>query len=654
MIYVLEFLCFGLMNLPELLMPAGDLEKAYTAFAYGADAIYCGVPMFSLRTRENVFTNENLEEIVEYAHKNNKKVYVTTNAFPHQNLIKLYEKHFKFLEKIKPDGIIFADLGVLSLANEFAPSIPKHLSVQTSTVNAPAIKLWKSLGVERIILAREMAISEVAQIKKLIPDMELEYFVHGAVCMAYSGRCLLSNFTGGRDANRGACNHTCRWNYRVYDEEGRNVDVGDHYGDNIKPVLFFDFDGVLWDSEDRCFALLQALAKEKGKKFSKQDFESLYMGNFWENIFALGYDENDKKRFYELKSVLKNSSKFYNGAVEFVKEISKFFNCKIISSNSEVYIKQYLKKNNLDLCFTEIIGTGTKGNKEEKFKKFLKNNSAPKVLFITDTIGDVKEASMIDEISTIAVSWGIHKKKDFKDNKVLAIANSFDELKNILIKDKSIRDFEEFNLIEEEERQGQMMPVEEDFHGTHIMSSKDMCMIENLEEIMKAGVCSLKVEGRNKTAYYCATIARAYRKALDDLAEGKEFDKNLWEEIHATANRGFFPGFLHGKPASGSMQYEANRSTSDKEFCGVVLGWEDERAIIQVKNRIEEGSKLEFVMPKMADDFVIKAEEMKFGENRVDTLHGGNDNKPSSIKCEKEVLKGIFVRQKTRNPAQVK
>ncbi len=445
------------MNLPELLLPAGDINKAYTAFGYGADAIYCGVPMFSLRTRENIFTDENLEEIIEYAHKNNKKVYVTTNAFPHQNLIKLYEKHFKFLERIKPDGIIFADLGVLSLANEFAPSIPKHLSVQTSTVNAPAINLWKTLGVVRIILAREMAIAEVAQIKKLIPDMELEYFVHGAVCMAYSGRCLLSNFTGGRDANRGACNHTCRWNYKVYDDEGREINVADHYGS----------------------------VNQKGES-------------------------------------------------------------------------------------------------------------------------------------------------------------------------KSIRDFEKFNVIEEEERQGQMVPVEEDFHGTHIMSSKDMCMIEHLEEIMEAGVCSLKVEGRNKTAYYCATIARAYRQALDDLKGGKPFDEKLWEEIHATANRGFFPGFLHGKPSTGSMQYEANRSTSDKEFCGVVKDWKDGRIVIQVKNKIEEGTTLEFVMPKMSDDFEIIAEEMKFGEESVKTLHGGNDNKKVSLKCVKEVPIGVFIRQKTKNPAQIK
>jgi U32 family peptidase len=469
--------------IPELLMPAGDLDKAYTAFRYGADAIYCGVPMFSLRTRENIFTESGLREIVQYAHKNGKKVYVTTNAFPHQYLIPLYEKHFRLLEEIKPDGIIFADLGVLSLANEFAPSIPKHLSVQTSTVNAPAIKLWKSLGVERIILAREMAIREVEQIHKLVPDMELEYFVHGAVCMAYSGRCLLSNFTGGRDANRGACNHTCRWNYRVYDEEGRQVDVSDH---------------------------------------------------------------------------------------------------------------------------------------EIKQKTEARENKA---------------------------GCGTGKCRDGGEKSTMESA-------------RSIRDFENFKYVEEEERKGSMIPMEEDFHGTHIMSSKDMCMIEHLESIWQSGVCSLKVEGRNKTAYYCATIARAYRRALDDLAAGKPFDQGLWEEIHATANRGFFPGFLHGKPREGSMQYEANRSVSKKEFCARVIDWKEGRVQIQVKNKIESGVELEFVMPDPSDDFLILAQDLCFGEESVSTLHGGNDNKIASLRCDiaPELgarLSGVFVRQKTQNISQM-
>jgi len=402
------------MSLPELLMPAGDIERAYTAFRYGADAIYCGLAAVSLRTRENYFSEENIAEIIDFAHKHNKKVYVTINAFPHQAQMGIIKKHLQFLAKTKPDGIIFADLGVLALANEFAPKVPKHLSVQTSTMNLPAMQMWQQLGVTRIICAREMAIAEVKKINQQLPEMELEYFVHGSVCMAYSGRCLLSNFTGGRDANRGACNHTCRWKYK---------------------------------------------------------------------------------------------------------------------------------------------------------------------------------------------------------------------------------------LLEEEKRPGELMPIEEDRHGTHIMSSRDMCMIEHLAEIQAAGVCSLKVEGRHKTAYYAATIARAYRNALDDLAAGKDFNQKLWDEVQATANRGFFPGFLHGKPQSGDIQYEANRSTSQKEVAAIAQNWQAGRAEIIVKNQIKQGNKLEVVMPKMSDDFSFIAKDLQFGEKSVDTLHGGNNNKIASLACKQELPQGVFLRQ---------
>lgn len=447
--------------LPELLMPAGSKKKALTAFRYGADAVYCGVPMFSLRTRENNVTEQDILDIMEYAKTNGKKVYVTLNGFPHEFAIPSIIKHMQFLETAKPDGIIFADLGVLALANEHAPSIPKHLSVQQSTVNIPAMKLWMQMGVERVILAREMAIKEVAKVHEALPNLELEYFVHGAVCMAYSGRCLLSNFTGGRDANRGACNHTCRWNYKVFDEEGREVDVSDH----------------------------EELPLNKG-------------------------------------------------------------------------------------------GRG-----------------------------------------------------DFKHSR-----------------GRSIRDFEELKFWEEEQRKEQIVPVEEDFHGTHIMSSKDMCMIEELDKVWQGGVCSLKVEGRNKTAYYAATIARAYRKALDNLRDEKPFDPELWEEIHATANRGFFPGFLNGKPRGGNdIKYSANSSTAKKEFCGVVEKCENGRVYVTIKNRIDEGNVIEVVMPKMEDDFSFIAKDLMFGNEKVTSLHGGDANKIASFAYEKEIPEGVFLRQVAQN-----
>ena len=211
------------MQIPELLAPAGDLEKAYYAFLYGADAIYCGSPIFSLRTRMNNFTENELKEILEFAKKNKKKVYVTLNGFPHQNMMDILKKHLEFLKTIKPHGLIIADTGVLSLANKIIPEIPKHLSVQATTLNAEAIQFWQQNGVERIILARELSLKEVIKLKKINPKVEMECFVHGAMCMAYSGRCLLSNFFTGRDANRGACAHSCRWKYRVYDSLGQEI-----------------------------------------------------------------------------------------------------------------------------------------------------------------------------------------------------------------------------------------------------------------------------------------------------------------------------------------------------------------------------------------------------------------------------------------------
>ena len=211
---------------------------------------------------------------------------------------------------------------------------------------------------------------------------------------------------------------------------------------------------------------------------------------------------------------------------------------------------------------------------------------------------------------------------------------------------RSIESFEKNCLVEEEERKGEHFPIEEDFHGTHIMSSRDMAMIELLPQIIEAGVCSLKVEGRNKTAYYVATVARAYRKALDNIAAGKEFDPKIWEEIHATANRGFFPGFAQGKPQKGDIQYEANRSHSTHKFVGRVLSWSEGRAEILVKNRLNEGDEIEVVMPNMDDDFVFSAAGMQFGEENVEALHGGNDNKVASIACEKEIPVGMFLRKK--------
>ena len=185
------------------------------AILYGADAVYLAGTMFGMRTASDNFTREELTEAVKYAHQRGVKVYVTVNVLPHEDEIHLLPDYLRFLEnEAKPDALIISDLGVFSLAKTYAPSIELHVSTQSSTVNSEACKMWHSLGATRIVLARELRLSEIRKIRDAIPpELELEAFVHGAMCVSYSGRCLLSNFFSGRDSNRGNCSQPCRWEY---------------------------------------------------------------------------------------------------------------------------------------------------------------------------------------------------------------------------------------------------------------------------------------------------------------------------------------------------------------------------------------------------------------------------------------------------------
>jgi len=469
------------MKLPELLMPAGSLEKAYYAFEYWADAIYCWVAMFALRTRMNTFTEENITEIIEFAHKNDKKVYITLNWFPHQNMIKMLRKHLEFLKLVNPDWIILADAWVLELANEICPDVPKHLSVQASTVSESWIRFWAKNWVTRIILAREIAIKEVKMIHEMFPEMELEYFVHWAVCMAYSWRCLLSNFMAQRDANRWMCAHSCRWNYKIFDEEWRELDLNERENKTEKLLPWYISDSINWES-------------------------------------------------------------------------------------------------------------------------------------------------------------------------------------------LSIREFEKTQIWEEELRKWEYIPVEQDIHGTHIMSSRDMCMIENLQEVIDAWICSLKVEWRNKTIYYLTSVSRAYRNALDNIAKWKEFDQNLWEEIHSTANRWFFAWFLNWKPRVDGQQYEANRSTAKREFCWTVEDffkkWEilnentewfekwfvfpENMILVNPKNRLDVNSEIIFIYPKISDDKKISIQNLFKKWKETEVIHWWDWNWWVWI-WENIVKKWLLIRQEVKN-----
>lgn len=386
----------------ELLMPAGSLEKAKYAIAFGADALYCGIPMFTLRGKSTM-NMEELKQIVPYAHNRGVKVYFAVNIFPHSFKYNQFLKDMKIMvEEIKPDAFIMADPGLIDVTLEEFPQVEIHLSVQQNNVNWMSAKFWYKQGITRIVLARELTLKEVELIHEKVPQIEIEFFIHGSNCMAYSGRCMLSNYMNYRDSNQGVCNNACRFKYKVYKSD---------------------------------------------------DPEKM------EPLQAQGYKQVSKGTYF----------------------------------------------------------------------------------------------------------------------------------------------------VEEQLRKGELYEVNEDETGTHIFNSKDNCMAEHLEKLIRAGVCSFKVEGRTKSLYYAAIVARTYRKLFDQILQGVEPNVN-WaiEELNTTSNRGFMPGFLEGNPKENSFNYEKKTSHQTHIFTGIVeevIESSSEKSIINisVKARFEIGDELEFVFPNPRD-----------------------------------------------------
>ena len=230
------------MKKPELLAPAGNMEKLKMALLYGADAVYLGGKAFGLRAFGGNFTNEELQEAVDFAHKLGKKIYVTVNIFPHNSDIAKLPAYLTFLNEIKVDAILVADLGVFTLAKEYAPDVELHISTQANNTNWAAVNAWAELGASRVVLAREMSLEEIKEIREKC-SVELEMFVHGAMCISYSGRCLMSNYLTGRDANRGSCAQPCRWNYALVEEKR----PGQYF-----PVLEDERGTYIFNSKDMC------------------------------------------------------------------------------------------------------------------------------------------------------------------------------------------------------------------------------------------------------------------------------------------------------------------------------------------------------------------------------------------------------------------
>jgi putative protease len=383
------------MKSPELLAPAGTMRNLRYAIAYGADAVYAGMPRYSLRVRNNDFNKvENLAAGIDHVHAHGKQFFMATNVLPHNSKVKTFLADMEPIIELRPDALIMADPGLIMLVRERWPDMEIHLSVQANTMNYASVKFWQQLGIKRIILSRELSLDQVEEIRHECPDMELEVFVHGALCIAYSGRCLLSGYFNHRDANQGTCTNACRWDYKVKDA-------------------------------------------------------------------------------------------------------------------------------------TE------------------------------DASGDIQ----VQEAAPQEVK---------------------------------------VQLLEEANRPGELMPIEEDEHGTYIMNSKDLRAVEHVGRLVSMGIDSLKIEGRTKSHYYAARTAQVYRKAIDDAVAGQAFDPSLLGKLENLANRGYTDGFFQRHHEQDEQNYIDNHSKSSQQrFVGELVGYDSASgyAEVDVKNHFEVGDELELIMP---------------------------------------------------------
>ncbi|MBF0540140.1 MAG: U32 family peptidase [Nitrospirae bacterium] len=233
---------FSLQTQIELLAPAGNLEKLKTAVHYGADAVYLGLSDLSLRAKADNFDSVGIKNAINYCHQLNVKVYITINIFPHNRDLSLIKEHLELLNELQPDAIILSDLGVFDLACNIAPNIPIHISTQANITNLSSARFWERIGAKRLILSRELTIPEIKEIRQSV-SIELECFVHGSICISYSGRCYMSSFLASRSANHGSCTNSCRWNYTLMEEKR----PGEYY-----PVYENDRGTYVLSSRDLC------------------------------------------------------------------------------------------------------------------------------------------------------------------------------------------------------------------------------------------------------------------------------------------------------------------------------------------------------------------------------------------------------------------
>jgi len=343
------------MRIPELLLPAGDFNKLKTAIEYGGDAFYIGGSDFSLRTASKNFSFSEIKKAIKLVHSKGKKLYLALNIFPHENDFPKLKKYLLKIADIGLDALIISDLGILSLVQELKINIPIHISTQANILNHYAIDFLKKSGVKRVILGRELSFLELKRLRKKCKDIELEIFVHGAMCMSYSGRCLLSLYLNNRDANKGDCSQPCRWEYSVIEKKRPGIEF---------PVIQEDKGSYIFNSKDLC--LIEYLDKIAGIGIDSIKIEGRVKGEYYVSVIARVYKEaleylNKHKKDYKVSNdwlyELENISHrpytdgFFNG-----------YNEDIMRYDSSSYIRN-----------TQVLGKITGNSKKGTIIK-VKNN----------------------------------------------------------------------------------------------------------------------------------------------------------------------------------------------------------------------------------------------------------------------------------------
>ena len=382
------------MSKCEILSPAGDLEKLKTAIDYGADAVYMGGSDFSLRAGAGNFDYSEMKEGLEYAHSRGKRCYLTVNIFAHNEDIKPLENFLNDIRDFGFDGYLVSDPGILSLLKEVIPNAEIHLSTQANMTNYLTAKFWYSLGVKRLVLARELSIEEIKEIRKNIPeDMELECFVHGSMCISYSGRCLLSNFMAGRDSNRGACAHPCRWKY-VLEEEKR---PGEYY-----PIEEDARGSYIMNSRDLCMIPYLEELRDAGIVSFKIEgrMKSVFYVATITNAYRMAMDAMEEGRYtkelkdYLMGEVRKVSHREFTSGFFFNKPNEEDQNY-----GSSTYTREYTFTG-LVKSYDPETGIANVEQRNRMFKGDEIEVFGPGKVFFTQTIQDMRDEETGEELES--------------------------------------------------------------------------------------------------------------------------------------------------------------------------------------------------------------------------------------------------------------